>query len=102
MKNWNDLKYEERIDSIKNFDSIYMELYNKAKNSNLSDKQFSLENKEHSLKLVELYCQYGAKPNFNNLTNSNLHFLVKMLNHLDFFKIPKDAKVSLEKLRLID
>lgn len=101
MKKWTSLTQHERLEHIKYFDFLYMDLYNNAKQTTLSDEEFSIENKDHAFKLVELFSQYRQKPTYNNLTNCNFHFLVKVLNYNNFFKIPKDIKIALKERPLI-
>lgn len=80
---------------LEKFDKYYNELYEKAK---LTTNQVAFSKDNETLKIVNeilyLIKESGQRITYKNLTNMNLHLLVKILNYNDFFKKELNKEVS--------
>lgn len=78
-------------------------LYGKYNETNLTDKQFSKEYFYLAEMLAKLIKEYTWNKTYNHLTNLNYHFLVKILNHNDYFKwdLTKELSEELKTFNLI-
>ena len=77
-------------------------LYKKYKEWTGSDEDFSKKYFKKALEIVDLIENFqNKKVTYNFLTNSNYHFLVKLLNYNNYLKIPKDIKEELKKMKMM-
>lgn len=90
------------IGTLTALDSFYKAINSKLRITDLTDQEFatSEEIKKLAFEVAEVLKNDGIKVTYNNLTNMNLHTLVKILNYNDFFRIPKALKNELKQLKL--
>jgi hypothetical protein len=96
-----EMTQDERRLLFDTFDSMYNALHEKAKSTQNTDEVFSIMHRKEALEIVDLLRGAGIKTTYNNLTNMNNHFLVKVLNYNNYFKLPKKFKNDIKKLKLI-
>lgn len=92
------------ITEIRKLDEKYIPLILKAR-ATKDPEGFSKNEKIKmvAFEIVDLLSINNIRPTYKNLTNSNLHLLVKILNYNDFFKkeLTKDLREELKKLTFI-
>ena len=77
------------------------ELYKLYKNTKLTDERFSKKYHRKALSIQKAISIWYKIKNFNWLTNLNFHFLVKILNYNNFFKLSKELKEELKTFKLL-
>ena len=67
--------------------SIYQELIEERKKSDLSDEEFALSKniKNKAFAIIKIYQENWIPTSYNNMTNRNDHALIKILNYNWFF-----------------
>ena len=92
------------LETIKKIDSIYQEIIEERKKSDLSDEEFSLsENiKNKAFEIIKIYKENWISTSYNNLTNRNDHALVKILNYNWFFNksLKKEFREELKTFKI--
>ena len=90
------------IQQINYIGDLHRKLYNWREISKKSDEDFATSKRvvEVANEIVKALKNNNIKITYNNLTNSNYHFLVKVLNYNKKLKLDKNTSESLKKLRL--
>ena len=90
------------IQQINYIGDLHRKLYKWREISKKSDEDFATSKRviEVADEIVEALKNNNIKITYNNLTNSNYHFLVKILNYNKKLKLDKNTSESLKKLKL--
>lgn len=97
---------KEVLEKIKLLDKLMNEIYQIIRETNLTDEEVATSEKVKNLafEMVRLLKSENFKTTYNNLTNSNFHTLVKILNYNGFFpknQLSKEYSNELKTFSLI-